>query len=182
MQLPPNLRRDRLIYACFAVVIVALLVSSRLPCQELHEGRLRQVVSAWLGCVSFAALVIGISRRQLRLFAEIFAATAAVTAVVLVSISSVNWMFDRSPPRSCAAVVTWRGWVGGAKGPSRFALKISRTPSVATETLVYVDWKHHFTLNVGAPVIITTHAGALGDEWCADEDCVDSPHDVAGRS
>ena len=29
----------------------------------------------------------------------------------------------------------------------------------------------HFTLDAGAPIVVTTHAGALGDEWCA-KDCV----------
>jgi AraC-like DNA-binding protein len=175
MKLPTNVRRNWLLYACLVIVVVSLLVFNCLPCQVLHEGRVRYVVSAALGCASCAALVIGIVRRvAIRRLAEIFASSAALTAVVLVSISSLNWMLDRSAPRSCSAVVTWRGWVGGSKGPSRFALKVSRTPFVETETLVDVDWQHHFTLDVGVPVVVTTYPGALGDEWCV-EDCVGTP-------
>jgi hypothetical protein len=183
MKLATNLRLGRLLSVCLAVVLATLVVSSSLRCQVVNAGdlssRLRLVLSAGLGCLSCAALFIGIRRRipVLRLLAGVFAASAALGAMVSVSISYLNCTLDMSPPRSCSALVTWRGWLGGAKGPSRFALKVSRTPSVAKETLVYVDWSHHFALDVGALVVVTTHAGALGDEWCAEDSagCVRSP-------
>jgi|HubBroStandDraft_6_1064221.scaffolds.fasta_scaffold935382_1 hypothetical protein len=183
MKLATELRLDRLLFACLAVVLVAVAVSGSLPCQVVSAGdlssRLRQVMAAGLGCLWCAALVIGIRRRipVVRLLAGVFVASAAFWAIATVSVSYLNCTLDRSPPRSCSAVVTWRGWLGRGKGPSRFALKVSRTPSVAKETLVYVDWQHHFTLDVGAPVVVTTYAGALGDEWCAEdaEECVRSP-------
>jgi hypothetical protein len=181
MKWAPELRLDRLLIACLAVVVAALAVYGSLPFQVVNtgalSGRLQLVISAGLGCLSCAALVIGTRRRVEvpRLFTGVFVVNVALWAIMSVSISLLNCALDRSPPRSCSALVTWRGWLGGQKGPSRFAFKVSRTPSVAKETLVYVDWEHHFMLAVGAPVVVTTHAGALGDEWCVEEDCVRSP-------
>lgn len=172
-----DLRLDRLLYVCLAVVLASALAYGSSPFQVVNAGRLRQVISAGLVCLSCAALFIGIRRRVpvLRLLAGVYAASAALGAIVLVSTAYLNCTLDMSPPRSCSALITWRGWSRG-KGQSRFALKVSRTPSVATETLVYVDWEHHSTLDVGAPVVVTTYAGALGDEWCFDaEGCVRSP-------
>ncbi len=180
MKVATDPRLLTILWGSFAVVVTALLVIYGLDCQVLNVGApvrwLGMVGAGVVSCVSGVALVIGVRRRVpvIHLLGAIVAANAAVTASAFAWFSFMNRGLDTSSARSCSAVVTWRGWVGGRKGPAHFALKVSRTPSVDVETLVDVDWQHHFMLDVGAPVVVTTHAGALGGEWC-DVDCVRSP-------